>query len=405
MKIAVIGAGSVGISTKYILNRKHVDSTLYEATNTIGGILRDITFNGANFFAGCQYFTNKEISYELMPKIGLESFVYTYGSYTDIFDEISVSTEFVGPTIKKQIKLNTPRNVNSLDISIEEKLQEYPAFIRFALQNWLAGIGINSSQMHQSSLLGLAAIRVYLPNQNKEVQTMRRDNPSASNFYGLLYFNYTQHDSFSVPRDGFNAYLDSNVLPGIMKDTNTSVSIKIEASKSGFRLQGNKALEPYDKIIWTGNPNPILKCLNLPKLDSHNLKCRILVGEIDIRIDKPFYVQVFSKKSNILRIYLYNIKGKSCFTIEKIEDDEPTDDTINFAKKLLESFGIVALLDLKAEKKQNRYILLTLEDYKSLKNLNQILSGTNLIPAGWHLYGRDLKIGFVLEQINNLQKN
>lgn len=405
MKIAVIGAGSVGISTKYILNRKHIDSTLYEATNTIGGILRDITFDGRNFFAGCQYFTNKEISYELMPKIGLESFVYTYGSYTDIFDEISVSTEFVGPTIKKQIKLNSPKNVNSLDISIEEKLQEYPAFIRFALQNWLAGIGINSSQMHQSSLLGLGAIRVYLPNQIEEVQIMRKHNPSASNFYGLLYFNYTQDDSFSVPRNGFNAYLDSNVLPEILKDTNTSVSIKIEAGKSGFRLRGNKVLEPYDKIIWTGNPNPILKCLNLPKLDSHNLKCRILVGEINIRIDKPFYVQVFSKKSNILRIYLYKIEDKSCFTIEKIEDNQSTHDTITFAKKILESFGIVTLLDLKAEKKQNRYILLTLDDYKSLKNLNQILSGTNLISAGWHLYGRDLKIGFVLEQINNLQKN
>ena len=114
----------------------------------------------------------------------------------------------------------------------------------------------------------------------------------------------------------------------------------------------------------------------------------------------------FEEKSDKVRVFdFYNIKGKSCFTIEKIEDYEPTDDTINFAKKLLELFGIVTLLDLKAEKKQNRYILLTLEDYKSLKNLNQILSGTNLIPAGWHLYGRDLKIGFVLEQINNLQKN
>jgi hypothetical protein len=143
----------------------------------------------------------------------------------------------------------------------------------------------------------------------------------------------------------------------------------------------------------------------LPKLDSHNLKCKILVGEINIPIDKPFYIQVYSKKSNILRIYLYKIKDKSCFTIEKIEDEEPTDDTIKFARKLLELFGIIALLDLKTEKKQNRYILLTLNDYKSLKNLNQILSGTNLIPAGWHLFGRDSKISFVLDQINNLQKD
>jgi hypothetical protein len=340
-----------------------------------------------------------------MPKTGLKNFVYAYGSYTDIFDEISVSTEFVGPTMKKQIELNTPRDVNSLDISIEEKLKEYPPFIGFALQNWLAGIGINSSQMHQSSLLGLGAIRVYLPNQIEDVQIMRRDRPSASNFYGLLYSNYSQDDTFSVPYDGFNSYLDSNVLPEIIKDTDTNVSLKIEINKGDFRLRGNKALKPYDKIIWTGNPNPILKCLNLPKLDSHNLKCKILVGEINIPVDQPFYIQVFSKKSNILRIYLYKIKDKSCFTIEKIEDLEPPDDTVKFAIDILESFGIIALLDLKTEKKQNRYILHTLDDYKSLKALNQILSSTNLIPAGWHLYGRDLKVGFVLDQINNLQTN
>ena len=405
MKIAVIGAGSVGISVKYFLNRKQIDSTLYEATNNIGGILRDITVEGMNFFAGCQYFTNKEIAYKFMPKTGLKNFVYAYGSYTDIFDEISVSTEFVGPTIKKQIELNTPRDVNSLDISIEEKLKEYPPFIGFALQNWLAGLGINSSQMHQSSLLGLGAIRVYLPNQIEDVQIMRRDRPSASNFYGLLHSNYSQDDTFSVPCDGFNSYLDSNVLPEIIKDTDTNVSLKIEINKGDFRLRGNKALKPYDKIIWTGNPNPILKCLNLPKLDSHNLKCKILVGEINIPVDKPFYIQVFSKKSNILRIYLYKIKDKSCFTIEKIEDLEPSDDTVKFAIDILESFGMIALLDLKTEKKQNRYILHTLDDYKSLKALNQILSSTNLIPAGWHLYGRDLKVGFVLDQINNLQRN
>jgi hypothetical protein len=183
------------------------------------------------------------------------------------------------------------------------------------------------------------------------------------------------------------------------------VSVKIEASETGFRLRGNKSLQPYDKIIWTGNPNPILRCLNLPKLDSHNLKCKILVGEINIPIDKPFYIQVFSKKSNILRIYLYKIKDKSCFTIEKIEDEEPSDDTIKFAKDMLELFGIIAFLDLKTEKKQNRYILHTLDDYKSLKVLNQILSSTNLIPAGWHLYGRDSKVGYILDQINNLQRN
>ena len=122
MKIAIVGAGSVGISAKYILNRKQIDSTLYEATNDIGGLLRDITFEGRNFFAGCQYYTNKEISYELMPKVGLKSFAYTYGSYTDIFDEISVSTEFVGPTIKKQIKLTTPRDVSLLMIRVIDSM-------------------------------------------------------------------------------------------------------------------------------------------------------------------------------------------------------------------------------------------------------------------------------------------
>jgi hypothetical protein len=404
MKIAIVGAGSVGISAKYILNNKKIDSVLYEAKDEIGGLLRDVSFKEKNFFSGCQYYTVKEISYELLPKIGLNKFVYTYGSYTDIFNEINVSNEFVGPVIKKHVKLNNPKDVSTLDVSIEEKLQEYPALIRFGLENWLAGIGIESSSMHQSSLLGLGAIRVYLPNQINEVKIIRGKNPSASNFYGLLYFNHTNNDSFAIPYDGFNAYLDSIVLPDILKDINTNISVKIEASENGFSLRGNRPLKPYDKIIWTGNPNPILRCLKLPKLDSHNLKCKILVGETKVSIDKPFYIQVFSKKTNILRIYLYKIKDKSCFTIEKIEDTEHVDSTISFARNLLKLFGIITSLDLKTEIKQNRYILHTLNDYQVLKNLNQKLSDTNLIPAGWHLYGRDSKVNFVLDQINNLQK-
>lgn len=402
MKIAIVGAGSVGICAKYILNRKQIESTLYEATNTIGGLLRDISFEGKDYFAGCQYFPNNQISYEILPKDGLQSFFYSYGSYTDIFDEISVSSEFVGPTINKHVNLKDPRNVDFLDISIEEKLKEYPSSIRFGLQNWLAGIGIKTSTMHQNSLLGLGAVRIYLPNQIKDIEIMRKKIPSASSFYGQLYFNHTQEDLFSVPNNGFNSYLDSNVLPEIIKETNTNISLKIFADKTGFRLTGSKALNAYDKIIWTGNPNPILKCLNLPKLDSHNLRCEVLVGEISAPISKPFYVQVFSKQSNILRIYLYKVNNKSCFTIEKIEDGEQVNQTIQFARKVLELFGIVTLFELKTKKKQNRYILHTLDDYQSLKHLNKILSDTNLIPAGWHLYGRDSKVGFVLDQINYL---
>ena len=402
MKTAIVGAGSVGISAKYILNNHQLVSTLYEAKTTIGGILRDITVEENNFFAGCQYFSNKGIFSELLPKTGLKSFNYSFGSYTDIFGEISVSTEFVGPTLRKKIDLITPRNVNFLDISIEEKLKEYPAFIKFGLQNWLARIGINSRKMHQSSLVGLAAGRIYLPNQIKEVEVIRRLEPSASNFYALLYVNHTQDETFSIPSEGFNVYLDSNVLPEIIKDLNTNVSLKIEKSGTGFRLQGNKYLKSYDKIIWTGNPNPIFRCLNLPKLDSHNLKCKLIVGEINISMDQPFYVQVFSRQSNILRIYLYKIKDKSYFTIEKVDDEEASNDTVNFAKKVLESFGIDTPLDLKAEKRQNRYMLYTLDDHIRLKNLNQILADTNLIPAGWHLYGRDNKVQFVLDYINNL---
>ena len=403
MKVAIVGAGSVGIATKLILDKRKNDSILFEATNNIGGLLRDLTFEGNEFFAGCHYFTNKEEVYKFLPSAGLKSFGYSYGSYTDIFDEVYVSNEFAGPVISKETQLRMPRNVDSLDISIEEKLEEYPEFIKLNLQKWLSGIGIEINKMHQTSLLGLSALRVYLPNQIKEIAEMRAENPSASNFYGLLYVNHTHADLFFTPPDGFNSYLDANVLPKIIKDFKPKASIKIQKNGNNFSLQGDKVIGSFDKIIWTGNPNPILKCLKLPKLDSHNLKCKLLVGEINVDIPTPLYIQVFSKKSNILRVYVYKLKNKSCFTIEKIEDGESQADTLKFSKELLELFGIFASLNLKGEKNQNRYLLHTLNDYKSLLHLNQTILDTNLVSAGWHLYGRDAKIKFVVEQINNVQ--
>ena len=79
----------------------------------------------------------------------------------------------------------------------------------------------------------------------------------------------------------------------------------------------------FDKIIWTGNPTALVKNCNFPKLDSKRINIKIYCGNLDTEVGDCFYIQVYSLKTNITRIFIYNINNQPKFTIEAF--DSPND--------------------------------------------------------------------------------
>lgn len=82
----------------------------------------------------------------------------------------------------------------------------------------------------------------------------------------------------------------------------------------------------FDKIIWTGNPTALIKNCDFPKLDSKRINIKIYCGDLASKINNCFYVQVYSLKTNITRIFFYNINNHSKFTIEAF--DNPNNENI-----------------------------------------------------------------------------
>ena len=131
-------------------------------------------------------------------------------------------------------------------------------------------------------------------------------------------------------------------------------------------------------------------------LNSFNFKCQLICGELKHWDQEPFYVQVFSKNSKVLRIFLYETNGIGRFTIEKAYGVESTENTCKFAEEILFKLGFEVGLEPRGTWTQNRFNLLTVNDYESLTKLDYILQDTNLLSGSWRNYNRDSKISNII---------
>lgn len=108
-KIIVIGGGISGCIASYYLSSKGHNVEIYEKSKNIGGIMRDYQFDDDIFFSGPHYlhsdsFWTKDLLKTNTTKNLLKKINYSFGSYTDLFNETVFSRDFAHPTIKKNLK-------------------------------------------------------------------------------------------------------------------------------------------------------------------------------------------------------------------------------------------------------------------------------------------------------------
>ena len=112
--------------------------------------------------------------------------------------------------------------------------------------------------------------------------------------------------------------------------------------------------------------------------------------------DGPFYVQVYSRKSKVFRIYLYKLNGVCRFTIERAYGPESIESSCDFAEEILSKLDLQVKLVPRGIWKQNRFNLLTLKDYEALTSLDHFLKDTNLISGAWRENNRSSKISTIV---------
>ncbi len=154
----------------------------------------------------------------------------------------------------------------------------------------------------------------------------------------------------------------------------------------------------YDKVLWTGNPTKLIQSFNNAKLESVPIKKKIFFKRFNKKIKHNLVVNVFSDKTSINQIYIYNIKNYSALNVSTLNNGENENDIINFCKDILKKFEI----NLKFEKFdhnaiQRQFFLLSNLDAEIIKNFNSDIRNTNLLPGNWHLYQRSKKIDHYLK--------
>jgi hypothetical protein len=393
--LTIVGGGFTGLTTLAVMLDRGVDTKVYEATDSVGGVLRDVISQTSSYFAGCQYLSTNDDWLNLSSNNEFLQFNQSFASYTDLFGKESISREFSGPVYDG--KLNFQNVPVDLEHSIYSKLSGYPSPVQEGLLDWLIKLDVDPWNFHTTSLKSLGVSRVHIRAHDDEIESLRAKDPQLSDYFGIPFTNHGSEIPAVIPRFGFSRYFDETFVPKYRDSIFTRTSMKISYKSGSFELKSNKALEIVsERILWTGNPNPIFRSLGMEALDSFNFKCQLICGEVKNWNGEPFYVQVYSKNSKVLRIYLYELNGVGRFTVEKAYGSESIESTCGFVEQVLNKLEIKVRLEPRGIWTQNRYNLFTLRDYESIVNLDLFLPNTNLLSGSWLKYGRDSKIAGIV---------
>lgn len=400
--IAIIGAGFTGMATAAYLNSKNVK--VLEASNNLGGILRDYNNTSGTFFSSCQYLSSDSLSLEKFKLTDdFYKFEHTYGSYTDIFENIEISKNFAGPVYSGAL---TSKLIQKLKFkNLEDRLNAYPEKLSIPLIKWFKKIGVDTLKTHHTAIDAFQASRIYCKNMFDEINSLKKNSTLADQIYGLTRNDLNLKKIYSfLPASGYNIFFNSFQEKFKEKYLLKNICKPIRVG-SKICLKQNDNLFCPDLVIWTANPATLFKHVFDKQLDSTKFKAEILYGYLDKKIDKPFYIQVFSKHSNILRIYIYNINGKGCFTIEKAFDYTDDKTVLQDAKNIMNNFFSYRIFKLAGRSKNVRYYVYSIRDFELLEYFQLNNDIENLIFTNFLAYGRDDKVFSILKQLPKEIKN
>ncbi len=388
-KIAIIGAGITGLSIAKYLSKKNYDITIYEKKSEIGGVMRDTLEDQEIYFKGPQFlnaesiwlksfFNDKDIKKKFL------SFKEQLYSYTDIFGKSVIKKNTNQPLIpfdikkinsnNKTIKIKTIKN-----LSLKDRLTLYPRKISEKLEKWIFNFSNEIDKLDQSACK-MYGSRVVFQRNYKELDELKK-NKILNVIYGKVPKNTK---SLIIPKNGFNKFFDE--IEKILKRNGVkilkNVTLKSDKEQKNFYFD-DKNLN-YNYLIWTANPIPLLQVYN-EKIDNKVLRVKIFLSKIKkIENLKPIYINVYSLKSKIFRIYLYNQNNFSKISIEVFNNrNNDKNKILDQAKKVLEKLKInVNFVGKLIEKNEVRHIFLTQNDIKIFNKFKK-KKPLNLIDGIW----------------------
>ena len=301
-------------------------------------------------------------------------------------------------TNKKFTKLKDKKEADLL----KDRLNSYQTNIRKPIEKWCKNFSRNYDTLHESCSAVLSVTRVLFIKDQNLIKKLKSSNKNADKLLGLPMV--VLKEKFSIPKKGYNDFfynLEKVLRKKIKIRFNSKIKV-IKNSDGNINLYNKSELIDSDKIVWTGNPIPLLGELGYGNFDNPVIRAKVYCANIKFRkkySSQNFYIQVFSKKTNIFRIYIYKLKNKFKITIETFikKKFEQLDKVVLI--KILKKFKIkIDILDAFTEKKEIRHALITKSDYNKFLKFENEYKNKKIIGGGWHLFSRDKKIDYIMSK-------
>ena len=413
--VIIIGAGITGLAIAYLLSKKNYNVKIYETKSIIGGIMHDISFNQKTFLSGPFFFQDKNIwlkdflIFKKNKKI-FNKFSLSYGSYTDLFSkEKIIRNDYAHPTTV--LKFDKLKKIKTNDLLIN-RLQQYQPLIKNRLLTWLSKTFTKFDLLHEKCASIIGIHRIFFINEVKNLKKLKKKNTLLDTLLGIPN-KFFMKEKYLIPKNNFqnffNIYKKFLTNKGIEFFLNKKISIICKNKKIFFYNNKNKIDTNQSLIVWAANPIPLYRAVKKSDLENSFQKINMVFMDIK-KISRKLvnkYIQVYSLKNKIVRIFIYKIKN-----ITKLTAEFSCDINDNVAKKhinnLLKNFDKNFVFSDKIySKKILKHNLITKNDYLNLKRLtdNDLLIKNNIICGSWEKFYREERIESTIERINNFEKN
>lgn len=408
MKLTIVGGGITGVVTAILAKQKGFDVSLYEASNALGGILKDINYNKDWFFNNTQYLNIKGICYKTISKClntDLEVFTHEYCSITEVDGSSCFFEDFAQPVFTSNPPLI---KAGELPDSIDKRLSLYSdeSYFLKAFANRFGDL----NNLCSSNLSIMQLSRVLYSNSFEEVQATKKSDKVANEIFGLprgFISPSKPKEKAVLPKNGYDELFHS--LYEHLRANHVDIHLNSPVSRARFtesnelEVYSRKTKIDSDYVVWCANPISLLNETMSYKLSSPVTKAYCAVGMCHYVEDlKPIYVQIFSLETSVLRIFLYNDGMSTKITIEGLEEYRKNSEIISRVNSYLtKNFNTYIKSDLHFEK-QKRYVLLNHEDKMCMSSFRERFARSNVISGSWELYGRDQKVTAILDHLDDI---
>ena len=397
--IVIVGGGITSCVLALFLCNKH-KIKIYESRSYLGGIMNDYTYKDKLYFRGCQYLNIDNFWFKKFYKIfhkHLRIFTHTYSSYTQFGKNLVTSNNVAVPIFKKFNQGDLKNKINSKNSALD-RFSYYPKSVASFMIKYLKKFQLDPKKIYFTGMTGLQLSRAAYLDGNEELKNVKNKNKIYDEIFAISREQFKNKNLMAcLPKNSFNFFFkifyDYLTKKGVEININSPVYPEWIKKKELILLdKGNNTIES-NYVIWTGNPSQLVYKYNKKKLES--LKVFMTQINIDaISKNNDHYIQVFSGKTQITKIYVYNLNSKTKISIEVAGKIKDVKNVILEAKKIFKEFKFKVKLNIESInlKLDVRYNVISLSDKKILENFNKSTVKTNLITCDWSLYGRDQKI-------------